>query len=166
MAVVNAIEESVIFARDIDPEVNARLQQAVACAQDFERARDLMLEAMRIDQDQLAVHIALYKFYFYRGYLAESEEVVRDALQRAARQAGIATDWRELDPASCDWRQPESPQRVYLYSLKALSFIRLRREDAIQARTILGKLAELDPDDLVGASVIAALADSLDEAAA
>jgi len=159
MAMLSAVEDSVIFARDIDPEINARLQQAVACAHDFERARDLMLEAMALDPDQLAVHIALYKFYFYRGYLDEAEAIVMQALDRASQQGQFTADWRNLTVDSANWRAGDGPERVFLYSLKALSFICLRKQKRQTALDILNKLEDLDPDDQVGSSVIAALAE-------
>ena len=48
----------------------------------------------------------------------------------------------------------ESPQRVYLYTLKALSFIYLRLEMLELSTSILNKLEVLDPMDVVGWSVI------------
>jgi hypothetical protein len=54
----------------------------------------------------------------------------------------------------------------YLYSLKALAFIKLRREQDVEARVILGLMPELDPEDRCGASVIMSLADALLEDAA
>jgi hypothetical protein len=47
--------------------------------------------------------------------------------------------------------------RFYHFSLKALAFIRLRRGDAEESLALLAKLAEIDPNDQVGAEVIRAL---------
>ena len=100
---VNVMEERVLFARDIKPEVNACLQSAVACADDFERARELLYQARDMDPDQLEVYIALYKFLFYRGRLDEAEEVAEQALQRAAMRGGFFEDWQRLTSTSTDW---------------------------------------------------------------
>ena len=155
------MNERVLFARDIKPEVNASLQSAVACANDFDRARELLYQARELDPDQLEVYIALYKFLFYRGHLDEAKLVAEEALQRAALRGGFNADWRQLSSASSDWSQGDGPARTYLYSLKALAFISLRQGKHVQARALLEKLQQLDPEDLVGGSVIRQLAEAL-----
>jgi hypothetical protein len=155
------LEERVTFGRDIKPEINACLQEAVACADDFERARELFYRAREMQPDQLEVYIALYKFCFYRGHLDEAEQVALDALQQSAQRGGFSADWLELDNESTDWTVEEGPARVYLYSLKALAFIRLRKGEQGEAREVLAKLQQLDNQDLVGASVIMTLAEAL-----
>jgi tetratricopeptide (TPR) repeat protein len=157
-------DERVLFGKDIPPAVNALLQQAVKAYEDTERAETLLRQAQRMNPDQLEVYIALYKFYFYKLRLTEAEVVVREALARAARQGGFDADWRVLGPASAFWSQPDGPERVYLYSLKALGFIRLRLLDFGGGEAILNKLAELDPQDQVGGTVLLELAAGLREA--
>jgi tetratricopeptide (TPR) repeat protein len=156
-----AFEERVVFGRDISPEVNICLQEAVACADDFERARDLLYRARDMQPDQLEVYIALYKFCFYRGHLDEAEQVALDALQQAAKRGGFTPDWQQLNTTSTDWTQHEGAARVFLYSLKALAFIRLRKGMQDEARQLLAKLQQLDTQDLVGSSVIMDLAQAL-----
>lgn len=158
---VRIMEERVFFARDISPEVNACLQSAVACADDFEQARKLLYQARELDPNQLEVYIALYKFLFYRGQLDEAEKIVEEALQRAALSGGFHEDWQQLTSASCDWSQEDGPARIYLYSLKALAFISLRKGNHKHGRALLAKLQQLDPQDLVGGSVISQLAEAL-----
>jgi hypothetical protein len=51
----------------------------------------------------------------------------------------------------------------YLYTLKALAFIKLRQDQAIEAHSILALLREIDPEDRCGASVIMQLAQALEE---
>lgn len=161
MSSPRVLEERVIFGRDIHPEINACLQEAVACADDFERARELFYRARDMQPDQLEVYIALYKFCFYRGHLDEAEQVALDALQQAARRGGFAADWMLLDETVTDWTEQEGAARIYLYSLKALAFIRLRKGLHQEARQLLAKLQQLDALDLVGGSVIMDLAEAL-----
>lgn len=157
---LEVLEERVLFAPGIAPEVNACLQAAVAHANDFERARALLYEAREIDPDALDVYIALYKFLFYRGKLGEAEEVAEQALKRAAAKGGFTEEWRSLEPgfAASD---PETA-RIYLYSMKALAFINLRSGNHELGRAILDKLLLLDPKDEVGGSVIMDLAEALE----
>jgi len=155
------MEERVLFARDIKPEVNACLQSAVAHAKDFERARELLYQARELDPDQLEVYIALYKFLFYRGHLAEAETVALDALDSAARRGGFSPALEQLSVQTTDWSIADGPARTFLYSLKALSFIRLRKGEHEAGKALLALLGELDPLDQVGGSVIRELAEAL-----
>ena len=161
MSNINALEDRVVFAREIKPEVNACLQQAVASANDFEKARAYLYQARDLDPDQLEVYIALYKFCFYRGYLQEAEQVALDALATAARRGEFSFNWLELNEHSTDWSVDDGPARTYLYSLKALGFIRLRLGNMSGAREVLNCLVELDPLDRVGGSVIVSLAEAV-----
>ncbi len=151
-------EEGVLFGTQVPPEINALLQQAVAAYEDTERAESLLLEARRRAPRQLEVYIALYKFYFYKFRLEQAETAAGEALIRCAELGGFSQNWRDLTPGGADWRVAEGPPRVYLYTLKALSFIRLRRGDSATAGEILEKLRELDPEDQVGAEVLRDLA--------
>jgi tetratricopeptide (TPR) repeat protein len=155
------VTERVTFARDIRPEVNNALQNAVACADDFERARAYLYQARSLDPDQLEVYVALYKFCFYRGRFDEAENIALEALARAADNGGFARDWTALDVSSTDWTRIDTTARLYLYSLKALGFIRLRKGDSAGASDVLQTLARLDPDDQVGGTVVMTLAASV-----
>jgi len=157
----SVLDERVVFGRNIPAELNVTLQQAVACADDFERARELFYKALLMHPDQLEVYIALYKFCFYRGHLDEAERVALDALKQSAQRGGFSADWQQLDIASADWSIQDGPARVYLYSLKALAFISLRKGKQQDAEKILKKLQQLDEQDLVGSSVISTLAEAL-----
>ena len=161
MAFTSVLEERVHFTGDIRPEVNLLLQNAVACADDFERARGYLYEARALDPGQLEVYVALYKFCFYRGHFDEAEQIALDALERAARDGGFSNNWHQLDHNTTDWNSMDAPVRLYLYSLKALGFIRLRRGDNTGAGEALDTLARLDPEDQVGGSVIMTLAEAV-----
>lgn len=151
-----------LFARRIDPTSNACLQEAAASPQ-ADRAEALLNKAARYAPEALAVDVARYKFYFYRGELDDAERIVRVTLAKAAAQGGFDADWRAHKEALAGREEPESPARYFLYGLKALAFIRLRRDAREEALALLQALALLDPTDLVGASVIADLADGTEE---
>lgn len=161
MSLTAVLDERVHFARDIRPEVNLLLQSAVACADDFERARAHLYEALALDPGQLEIYVALYKFCFYRGCFDEAEQIALAALTQAATDGGFSSNWRQLEQNTTDWKCMDSSVRLYLYSLKALAFIRLRMGNNDGAREVLDSLARLDPDDQVGGSVIMTLAEAL-----
>lgn len=162
MTALFPIEERVRFARNIDPVCNAYLQEAAASPQ-AERAEALLNKAARFAPDALAVDVARYKFYFYRGDLRAAERIVRVTLAKAASQGAFDPDWRRHHQPLDGRTETEGPQRHYLYALKALAFIRLRLGANDEALAILQTLQCLDPDDLTGASVVAELAAGLED---
>lgn len=106
----------------------------------------------------MAVYFSLYKFLVYKRRLEDAERVVRMALAEAAAQGGFDADWRRLTREGADWSGNCTAVHFYLFSLKALAFIRLRRGDLAECLALLAKLADIDPADQVGATVIADLA--------
>lgn len=148
-----------LFGGKAPAPVTALLEQAMQAYANTERAEAILWQARLAAPEALPVYFSLYKFYFYKHQLEKAEVTVRQALQVAARQGGFCSDWRCLTPDSADWFDCAAPSHFYLFSLKALAFIRLRRGEAGECREILDKLAEIDPAEQVGASVIRAYAD-------
>lgn len=132
---------------------------------DYAATAATLRQAIADDPSQLATYVDLYKLCFYSCRFAEAESVARASLDEAARQGGFAADWQQAQAVDQSWRLSGTPQRAYLYSLKALSFILLRQERLAEAQDTLSHLQRLDPDDLVGGSVIRELAESLHEEA-
>jgi tetratricopeptide (TPR) repeat protein len=163
MPVVAFHEDRVMFCVNVPKDINALLQRAVAAYDDTPLAESLLWEAQQLDPKQLEVYVALYKFYFYKNRIGEAEQVVLKSLQQSAEQGGFSEDWNELTPSSTDWFNTANPQRLHLYAMKALSFIRLRQADVDGAEKVLAKLRELDPTDQVGGSVLDQLATAMRE---
>jgi len=133
----------------------------MACYADTQLAETLLWQAQREAPESLPVYFSLYKFYFYKGNLEQAEVAARMALLAAAVKGGFNADWRSLQVDSADWRDYAAAAHFYLFSLKALAFIRLRLGDTAESSAILSKMLELDPDDSVGASVIRSISSSV-----
>lgn len=161
MSVVAFHEDRVMFGVNIPSHINAYLQKAVAAYDDSDTAENLLWQAQKLDPNQLEVYVALYKFYFYKNRIDEAEAVVLQALNQSAELGKFDADWNQLTPSSSNWYTIDNPQRLYLYALKALSFIRLRQSNVEGAESILAKLRELDPTDQVGGSVLQELATAM-----
>jgi tetratricopeptide (TPR) repeat protein len=151
-------ETEIRFGGRVSAALDRTLVDAARQYTDKARAEALLLEALQRDTECLPVYFALYKFYFYSHRLADAERIVLAALETASRQARIAPDWSVLTPDSAAWHATNEPAHFYLFSLKALAFIRLRLGRRAEASALLAKLAELDPGDSIGASVIRSLA--------
>jgi hypothetical protein len=126
-------------------------------------AEALLLEARRRWPGEADAYIGLYKFYFVAARYAEAEAAVWAALSAAAGVAGFSRNYRRLTPASADWRRRDGAERLYLFSLKALGVVRLRRNRVTNARRVLEKLRELDPFDEIGGGAFLQIARSFAE---
>lgn len=146
------------YAGTLPARAGSLLDEAMSAYADTARAEALLRQAHREAPDALPVYFSLYKFYFYKGRLADAEQAACMALETAARQGGFAGDFRTLTADTADWSRHDGPQHFYLFSLKALAFIRLRRGDKEGCELILEKLRELDSTDTVGSSVIGSIA--------
>lgn len=148
-------EGDIIDFGDVAPEVNTLLQQGVAAYYDDRpRADQLFRQAQSLGPEQLPVYYCLYKIHTYQGNLDAALEAAQAGLAVAARQANISPDWRLWDgplPAA-------GAARFAAYTLKAMAFIHLRRNEAAEAKRMLAKLAEMGPDDGMGNSIVAEIA--------
>jgi len=145
----------------LTPEAAVHVELAALAYHDTAAAEKSLLEAIAAAPKCLGTYFSLYKFYFYKRRLADAERVALRALEVAAAQAGFDHNWTRLSPSSAAWSNVEGPQHFYLFTLKALAFIRLRSGQTGSALMVLAKLFELDPDDGVGGSVIRDLAESM-----
>ncbi|ARU32774.1 hypothetical protein CAP31_00265 [Sulfuriferula sp. AH1] len=150
-----------LFGGEASPVIAQLLHDAAAAYQHTSRAEAILWSAQAINPACLPVYFALYKFYFYKFRLADAEKVALMGLETAARQGGFASDWKQLSPLSVNWGLTDRPQHFYLFTLKALAFIRLRLGQHTDSLALLDKLQELDPGDSVGSSVIRDLATEL-----
>jgi len=152
------VPDDLINFGEVPPEVNEILQRGVALYRhDSEGADKAFREALMLDPEALPTYLCLYKIHTYQGNLDEALAIALAGLGEAARQAGLDPDWRlwKTEQISSD---VNSPGHFALYTLKALAFIHLRRDESAVSQTYLAKLAELGAMEKVGGSVIAALA--------
>lgn len=154
-----APEKDSINFGDLPPAINVLLQKGVAAyRRDFDAADALFREALEAAPQELPTYYCLYKIHTYQGNLDDARAIALEGMKVAARQAGWPQDWR-------DWRPqpgvPEGPARFALYTLKALAFIHLRRDEIPQSNIILDALRVLDPTGEVGWPVVASLAEGV-----
>jgi hypothetical protein len=129
MNAVAYFDDAVLFGTSVLPATNTRLQFAVAARhRDNSEAESLLWEARAEDPTCLPVYFALYKFYANSKKLDRAERAARLALAESARQAGMLADWEKLsvEPRR-DRLYGSGAGLFYLFSLKALAFIKLRR---------------------------------------
>jgi hypothetical protein len=144
-----------LFGGEVPALVKPLLEQA-RTAESPEHVLALLLTAQISAPDSPSVYYLLYKFYARQADFAQAELVALKGLGVAAQQAHLPGDWRTVTSDMADFTAP-GPARFWLFTLKALAFIRLRQNDAKSAKDYLDKLSQLDPEGGTGAGVIEAL---------
>ncbi len=145
------------------PEALRYLLNSALASPAPEQTEALLLKARERWPDEADAHIALYKFYFVAARYPDAEATAWGALRKAAQLAGFTRNYRRLSQLSADWVQRGGPVRLYLFSMKALGVIRLRRGKVSAARRVLEKLLELDPTDEIGGGAFLQIARSFSE---
>ncbi len=165
MLPASQFEERVLFTPRLPANVNDLLQQAVAANRhDYARAETLFNLAKQADRRCLQTYFALYKFYFHHKRLNEAEREIKAGLEEAARQGDFPSDYRRLARQPLQWDLYATDIGLfYLYTLKALAFVKLRTHLDSEAQVILSLLQTLDPEDRCGASVIRSLSEALED---
>ena len=143
-----------LLQRNVSPSIRFLLDAAMKNYREKEKSELMLHQAFDMDPSVLDTYVVYYKFYFYHRLLSEAEEWAYRALENAAQQGGFDKNWECLNEDSAFWDQIDSPERIYLYSLKALAFLRMKQGDMKLPRSLLERLEMLDPQDQVGWSVI------------
>ena len=156
-----AADPVALFGGEASSVITQLLQEAATVYQQTSRAEAILWSAQAIDPACLPVYFALYKFYFYKLRLADAEKAALMGLKTAAHQGGFTAEWSRLSHSDANWNSALGAQHFYLFTLKALAFIRLRLGRREESLALLDKISELDPGDTVGSSVIRDLLNEL-----
>lgn len=155
MNVIRLDDESVELGA-LSPQIDDLLQRGVAAYRSDRALADrLFREALAQEPQELAAYYCLYKIHTYMGGLDFAAQIAWDGLREAARQAGWPSDPREWPPQA---KADGGPARFALFTLKALSFIELKRGRREAALEHLRTLSIVDPSGAVGWTVIEDLA--------
>lgn len=153
------LEPDLIDFGALPPAVNDLLQAGVlAYRKDADQAGKLFRQALETAPQELPVYFCLYKIHTYQGQLEEAQAIAEAGLAEAARQAEWSEDWRAWTFQGVSL---EGPGRFALYTLKALSFIHLRKDNPLLATQMLDALKQLDPTGSTGWPVVDALAEGV-----
>jgi len=147
------------FSPDTPAPLHRLLDVALSAKSEAVQEQSL-LRARTLWPDEPDTHIALYKYYFVCGKYNLAETAVWQALKIAAALIGCNRNYRKLDKCSADWARKSGPERLYLFSLKALGVCRLRRGRVLAAASVLRKLRELDESDDIGGAAYLEIAES------
>lgn len=107
--------------------------------------------AQDIAPQHIAVQIGFYRFYFYKGRLAEARAVALRCLDWAVGVLGLGTDWRRVraGDAAFDSFDAILP-RFFLFTLKGYAYLQMRLGEIEDGQRAAAHLCELDPADKLG----------------
>lgn len=154
MNLFTGTESTELFGGKVSPAVQHLVEQARNAPR--EQVAAVLWTAALSSPQSLPVYYLLYKLHAGLGELDEALQAARKGLEASARAAALAPDWRAVKPGDADFGAP-GPARFWLFTLKALAFIHLRRGEREAARGLLTQLLRLDPADHLGASVVETL---------
>lgn len=147
--------EDLYFDEVIDPEARQCLDQA-AERYGTGQAEESLMRAYFLEPEHPMVLVALYRFYYYQHRLKESLLVAERVLRVVGHRLEFPEDWRDLTEMrlGCGVMISMTLLRFYMLALKGAGFLELRMGDYASAMQRLGKVAELDSKDRLGAQAL------------
>jgi tetratricopeptide (TPR) repeat protein len=135
--------------------VEQHLRLAGLNYQHDEIAERHLFQAQALAPGHAAVLIALYRFYFYKGRLADALAVAERCLAKAARDNALNEDWRRVRHGDAEFGSYDAIlPRFYLFTLKAYGYLQMRLGRLEESHAALTKMLELDPSDKLNATVL------------
>jgi tetratricopeptide (TPR) repeat protein len=151
----DALITSVLLGQGLPAAAEHHLRLAGLSYQHDQLAEQHLHEAHALAPRHAAVLIGLYRFYFYKGRLAEALEVARVCLDKAARENGFDLDWWLVERGDADFSGWDAVlPRFYLFTLKAYAYLNMRLGNEAEAHLVLLKMLDLEPSDKLGARVL------------
>jgi tetratricopeptide (TPR) repeat protein len=151
----DSVLAAALLGHGLPDEAEDHLWEASQSYHDEALAEAHLREAEAIAPDHAAVLIGLYRFYFYKGRLADALTVARACLAKAGRENNFSTDWRCVRPGDAAFdRYEEILPRFFLFSLKGYAYLQMRLGNIEEGLSAVDKLLELDAGDKIGARVL------------
>jgi tetratricopeptide (TPR) repeat protein len=150
-----AVLANALLGGGLPPEAEFHLWEAGLSYHLDDVAEHHLRQAQALAPGHAAVLIGLYRFYFYKGRLADALTVAKVCLEKAARENRLAAEWKHVAPSDAAFSHYENMlPRFYLFTLKGYAYLQMRLGDLDEGRAAVAKLLELDPSDKVGARVL------------
>lgn len=151
----DALLANALLGEGLPPEAEDHLWEAGLSYHRDDVAERHLRDAQALAPGHAAVLIGLYRFYFYKGRLADALGVAKQCLEKAARENGFPADWRDVTAADAEFgRYDDMLPRFFLFSLKGYGYLQMRLSNLAEGRAAVLKLLELDPSDKIGARVL------------
>lgn len=143
------------FGAGLPAEAEREMRLAGAAYQYDRVAEEHLFNALELAPWHIAVHIGLYRFYFYKGRLHDALRVAVQCLDEAAQRIGVSRDWSVVRANDAEFNSYDAIlPRFYLFTLKAYGYLQMRVGNLDEGRAVTEKLLELDPQNKLGGKVL------------
>jgi len=144
-----------LFGGGLCPEAECALEQAGLSYADPHQAEAFLRAAEAAAPDHFAVLIGWYRYFFYKGRLAEALAVGKRCLVKTAREKNFSTDWRHVRADDAAFGSYDDVMaRFFMFCLKGYAYLHMRLGDLEEGRDAAKKLLELDPTDRINATLL------------
>ncbi len=151
----DAVLLNALLGEGLPPDAEWHLWEAGHNYHLDEVAEGHLREARALAPGHAAVLIGLYRFYFYKGRLADALEIAEICLEKAARDNNLAAEWQHVAAGDAEFScYEEMLPRFYLFTLKGYAYLQMRLGNLTEGHAAVLKLLELDPSDKIGAKVL------------
>ena len=151
---IDAIAASILGA-GLPAGAERHLRAAGEAYRQDDVAETHLLAALRIAPDHPAVLIGLYRFYIYKGRLAEALEVARMCLSMATHELGVPGEWRDVKTDDADFGSYAAVlPRFFMFALKGYAYLQMRIGALDEGRAAVTKLLALDPSDKINVGLL------------
>lgn len=147
--------QNLYFDENLCPEAEALIAKA---AQEYgtEKAEEYLHQAFFLAPENLSVHVALYRYYFYQHKLEKAIHVAEITLKVVSKQLSFPDNWQDVNKVHLGVSATKSMGmvRYYFLALKASGYLHVRTGKTEIGITMLSKVSELDSADRLGAKAL------------
>ncbi|WP_018295167.1 hypothetical protein [Mariprofundus ferrooxydans] len=154
MDLMEMSDHDLYFDQPLPQSMEALIRQAALHYHQPE-AEFMLLAAYMILPHHPTIHVALYRYYYYKHRLPEALLIAERTLEDAGINLGFLGHWSEATLArlkACDSNM--AMVRYYLLALKGSGFICLRIGRRQEGLMRLQKVVSMDSEDRLGAAAI------------
>jgi hypothetical protein len=146
-----------LFGGEVPTPIRKLIDNAKASPPDL--ASEQLWAIQMCAPECLPVYYLLYKLHATRREFARAERAALLGLAEAGHQSGLPGEVEralKCEPTQVDFML-NGPARFWLFTLKALAFIRMRSGRLEQARQLIECIKRLDPQQSLGSDVVNSL---------
>lgn len=147
--------QNLYFDENICPEADELIKKAAA-AYGREKSESYLHQAFFLAPENLSVHVALYRYYFYQHQHEKAIHVANITLKLVGQQLGLPEKWEHLTKAHLGISATKSMGllRYYFLGMKASGYLHIRIGETSKGISMLSKVAELDSADRLGVKAL------------
>jgi len=163
IAIEAALFADALLGGALPEEAELHLQQAGQSYHLDDVALDHLRQAEARAPGHAAVLIGFYRFYFYKGRLADALQIAKRCLAKASVENRLPPHWRDVRAGHAEFGNYENIlPRFFLFTLKGYAYLQMRLGNLVEGRLAVQKLLELDPSDKIGARVLLEIVDRVE----